>query len=443
MTTETSSPRLSLTAQQREALAAAARFPLLSAIQGRRSRRFPVGGSIPAGPLAYTSTRDVEPLDEVERALILATVTGVTGWHFGISHHPGYVPAFPNYSGSASGRTFPSAAGFEIVEFFFTDDSGTYFLSSRDTAPTVPVNDGVVDIDDWLAATASSYRQLSTDRIHIPRSEPYLEGHNTWIANHPGSLLVIPVADIAQHLLANLAFFLQNGYLIYDDINNRPIPGLKEAAAGLAHRDDDPFPLTFVEQYSLTEATAELMTSVYNGHLLLGALGLGGWTFDGIDRLTILGASGDPDVPGLGFNVQTDERWALPNPTGLDGVFETYSRPHYPDIAAAVRAFANRKFGPGGPFHPDTPGPWRDSRAVRSAAAGHDEQFIELLTIAAQYIDDTFGKFPGTVPTVHIMNYLQAQHIDLGFYDTHFQPGAYLSTHAEHDRIWHGRQDSR
>ena len=37
---------------------------------------------------------------------------------------------------------------------------------------------------------------------------------------------------------------------------------LKEAAAGLAHRDDDPFPLTFVEQYSLTEATAELMTWV-------------------------------------------------------------------------------------------------------------------------------------------------------------------------------------
>ncbi|SHU23871.1 Uncharacterised protein [Mycobacteroides abscessus subsp. abscessus] len=69
--TQIPSPRLSLTAQQREALAAAARFPLLSAIHGRRSRRFPVGGSIPSGPLACTSTRDVEPLDEVERALIL------------------------------------------------------------------------------------------------------------------------------------------------------------------------------------------------------------------------------------------------------------------------------------------------------------------------------------------------------------------------------------
>ena len=39
-----------------------------------------------------------------------------------------------------------------------------------------------------------------------------MEGHNTWIANAPGSLLVIPVADIAQHTIANLCFFTQNGY---------------------------------------------------------------------------------------------------------------------------------------------------------------------------------------------------------------------------------------
>jgi hypothetical protein len=38
---------------------------------------------------------------------------------------------------------------------------------------------------------------------------------------------------------------------------------------------------------------------------MLQVLGLGGWSFDGIDRLTILGASGDPAVPGLGFHVAT------------------------------------------------------------------------------------------------------------------------------------------
>ena len=35
------------------------------------------------------------------------------------------------------------------------------------------------------------------------------------------------------------------------------------------------------------------------------------------------------------------------------------------------------------------------------------------------------------------MNYLQAQHLDTDFYDEKFAPGAYLSTHAEHQRRWH------
>lgn len=421
---------------ERAAIAQLLRFPLVAAINGRRSRRFPVGGELPAGELSFRSNRPVQPLSEVERALVLAAVTGVTGWNFGISHHPGYAPALPNYPGSAVGRTFPSAAGFHTTEFFFTDDSGTYFLSSRDAAPT---GEAVTDEEDpdvaaWLGATVARYRQLSDNRLWLPREEPYLEGHNTWIANHPGSLLVIPVADLAQHLIANLAFFLQNGYGVFDDVNGRPVPGADDPS--LRH-SGEPFPLSFVEQYTLAEASAELITGVYNGHLLLGALGLGGWTFDGIDRLSVLGASGDPDVPGLGFEVQHDDRWALPNPTGLTGVFETLSRPHVRDAADAVERYAERTFGPGGPFHPDTPGPWSDNPRVRSSAAPYDERFVRLLTDEVRYVDETFGKLPGSVPTVQILNYLQAQHLDTDFYDHHFTPGAYLPTHRDHDATWH------
>ncbi|GAA4396345.1 hypothetical protein [Tsukamurella soli] len=429
---------LAIADHEREAIAALLAFPLFAAINGRRSRRFPVGGEIPSGELAFTSSRPVQPLSEVERALVLATVTGVTGWNFGITHHPGYAPALPNYAGSAVGRTFPSAAGFHTTDFFFTDDSGTYFLSSRDAAPEGEIStDGAVsDIDAWLDATVSRYRRLSDRRIHLPRAEPYLEGHNTWIANHPGSLLVIPVADLAQHLIANLAFFLQNGYGVYDDVHGRPVPGADDPS--LRHAGE-PFPLSFVEQYTLAEASAELIAAVYPGHLALGAIGLGGWTFDGIDRLSILGASGDPDVPGLGFHVEHDDAWPLPNPTGLPGVFETLSRPHVRDAADAVERFAARKFGAGGPFHPATPGPWSDSPRVRGSAARYDEHFLRLLTDQVRYIDDTFGKVPGAVPTVHILNYLQAHHLDTDFYDHHFGPGAYLGTHRDHEHVWHGR----
>jgi hypothetical protein len=50
---------------------------------------------------------------------------------------------------------------------------------------------------------------------------------------------------------------------------------------------------------------------------------------------------------------------------------------------------------------------------------------------------DTFGKFPATVPSVYILMYLQAQHIDTEYYDKLFKPGAYLPTHARHHANWH------
>ena len=45
-------------------------------------------------------------------------------------------------------------------------------------------------------------------------------GQRAWLAaGHP-------VADIAQHNIANLGFFTQNGYCIFDDVNHRHIPGI-------------------------------------------------------------------------------------------------------------------------------------------------------------------------------------------------------------------------
>jgi hypothetical protein len=427
---------IELTDGQREALRRLAEFPLLDALYGRRSRRFPVGGEIPDGPLAYRSQHDPVPLTELERLLVLTACAGTTGWHYAIMRHVRYAPHLANYAAGAAGRTFPSAAGFHTAEIFFTDDSGTYFMPTRDAGARVDPAVEDVTPELMLERHAGLITKLSAERVELPREEPYMEGHNTWIANHPGSLLVIPVADIAQHTIANLCFFTQNGYCIYDDVNRRPIPGM-ERFRGLIDVDD-PLPLTFLEQYSVTEATAELACAAFSGVLMLQAMGLGGWMFDGIDRHTMLGASGDPAVPGLGFRFDHDEeRYALPNPTGLEGVFEAFCPPHHPDMAAAVEAFAERKFGPGGVYNPETPGAWKESDRIRGAAQPYGEDFKACVAHQSQYVYDTFGKFPGTVPTLFIMNYVQAQHIDLAFYDRFFKPGAYLSTHAEHMAVWH------
>ncbi|AEH09338.1 MULTISPECIES: hypothetical protein [Protofrankia] len=52
--------QLTITDRQRAALRELAVFPLLAGIHGRRSRRFPVGGEIPAGPLAFRSGRPAQ-----------------------------------------------------------------------------------------------------------------------------------------------------------------------------------------------------------------------------------------------------------------------------------------------------------------------------------------------------------------------------------------------
>ena len=161
--------------------------------------------------------------------------------------------------------------------------------------------------------------------------------------------------------------------------------------------------------------------------------------FNGLDPFSVLGASGNPEVPGLGFRYDTNVSWPYPNPTGLEGIMEGFCPPHYPDMRTAVEAVCERKFGPGGPFHPDTPGPWKDSARVRSSAQIHSEEFKECVALQAQYVFDTFGKFPGTVPSIFLIMYLQAHHLDLEFYDQFYKPGAYLKTHANHMDRWHGQ----
>ena len=417
-------------------LKTAMEFGLMEALLGRRSRRFLLGGTIPDGPLAFKSRQRPMPLTELEEMMVLTAMAGNTGWNYLIPFNERDAPHLPSYAGAAGGRPFPSNAGFHTSELFFTDDEGICFFPTRDAPDLLDeANDEEFDPGRFLETHRKRIVKLAGKRLSLPPADPHMAGHNTWVVNQPGSLLVIPVADLAQHQIANLCYCLQNGYCLYDDLHGERIVGLERH-----RRLCDPgnlLPLSLVEQNSLMECTAELVSACYAGALMLQAMGLGGWMFNGINPHSVLGASGDPDVPGLGFRYDTDPRWPLPNPTGLPGVFEGFCPPHYPDMAAAVEALVERKFGPGGPFHPDTPGPWNESQKVRGAAQVHDDEFKECVTLQAQYTLDRFGKFPGTVPSILVFIYLQAHHLDLEFYDRHFKPGAYLGTHARHLEQWH------
>jgi hypothetical protein len=418
-----------------EGLHEAANFPLIEAIHGRRSRRFALGASIPDGPLAYTSKHAPAPLSELEKMLLLTTVSGNTGWSNLIPYNKYYLPKIPNYAGAAGGRTFPSAAGFHTSDLFFTDDTGTYYLSTRDM-PATDSNDadGNIDFDAYLDAHRSRIVKLYDRRLKIPATPQHMEMHNEWCANVPGSTLLIPVADLAQHQLLALCYLVQNGACIFDDINNQPIPDLDK------FKDivdvENPYPLSYIDQLSLTEVTVETSTALYAGALMLQAMGLGGWMYEGINPFSVLGASGDPEVPGLGFSFDTDDRWSLPNVTGLEGVFEGHCPPYFPDMHAAVDAVVARKFGTNGPYNAATPGPYKNNALVRGSSESHNEQFKDCVSTMAQYIYDTFGRFPATVPSIFTMMYLQAHQLDTDFYDKHLSQGSYLRTHKNHPKNW-------
>ncbi len=413
----------------------AMQFPLVEAIHGRRSRRFARGASIPDGPLAYKSKDKPEPLSQLEQMLLLTTVAGNTGWSNLIPHNHNYVPNIPNYAGAAGGRSFPSCAGFQITEFFYTDDNGVYFLPTRDMpAVDAKAASGETDLKAYLDAHQKRIVKIADGRLNIPAQPQHMEMHNQWCGNVPGSTLIIPVADLAQHIVLALCYFVQNGVCIYDDVNNRPIPGLK-AFKHLVDTDN-PYPLSYVEQVSATEVTVELSCSCYAGALMLQAMGLGGWMYDGYNPFSILGASGDPDVPGLGFRFDMIKDQPLPFVTGREGILEGHCQPHFKDMRAAVESVVQRKFGADGPFNEKTKGPYKETDAIRKSAAPINDEFIDCVATMAQYVQDTFGRFPATVPAIMTLMYLQAHKLDTGFYDKHFEPGAYLKTHANHRRDW-------
>lgn len=412
-----------------------AEFPLIEAIHGRRSRRFAKGAAIPGGPLAYTSKHRPEPLSQLEQMLLLTTVAGNNGWSNLIPHNRFYLPKIPNYAGAAGGRTFPSSAGFHTSEIFYTDDDGVYFLPTRDMgAAKARDADGKTDLKAYLDEHRARIVKLADGRLKTPAQPQHMEMHNEWCANVPGSTFVMPVADLAQHVVLTLCYLVQNGACLYDDVNNRQIPGIDR----FKHLVDveNPYPLAYVEQLALSEVTVELSTACYAGALMLQAMGLGGWMYDGVNQFSVLGASGDPQVPGLGFRFDMIEGNPLPHVTGLDGVFEGHCPPHFKDMRAAVLSVVERKFGAGGPFNAGTPGPYRENGAVRSSGAAMGDDFVDCVSLMAQYVFDTFGRFPATVPAIFNLMYLQAHQIDTQFYDAHFTAGAYLNTHADHDRDW-------
>ena len=415
-------------------------FPLLDAIAGRRARRFGLGMEIPSGPLAFRSEAPPTPLSEDERSILIAAGTGVTGWNFGVPFGPDRPEQHAHYTERYTGRTAPTAAGIGTPMLFTTDDTGTYLTNTRDQLPERVrqfEGDRTEAVDHMVEVGRAHTVQLSEHRLDLPAASPHMLEPNHWMANAPGSTLFIPIGDASEQVLGFMCMALANGNVLVDDIAGRPAGDPAPFIRSGLLNEDKRVPLTVLQQMAYEGNVAELAFMGHNMVLTLQAMGLGGLYFNGVNRWSVLGAFVDSGVSGLGFRFVHDDRWTLPNPVGLDGHFEGLCPPYVSDMREAVSVFIERKFGPGGAYDPMTPGPWQDAKAIKQGVAPYSEEFVDCVAGVAQYIYDTYGKFPNTFTTMVLSGYVQAVHIDTAFYDTHYQPGAYLETHALHMQRWH------
>jgi hypothetical protein len=412
-------------------------FPLFDALFGRRARRFGYGMEIPHGPFAYKSQHDPLPLSELEEAVLVAAGVGITGWHSGIPHTVND-PGVSNYSVRLTGRTFPTGAGIGTPELLYTNDSGVYLVKTRDAgASRLREYVDPSDTQNIMARCQELTVKIRDQRLTVPRQPPHLSEHNLWNANVPGSTVFMPIGDVGQQILAFLAIMASNGYFLYDDFAKRPAGNLAAYFRSGVLDENKRLPLSYIEQYVFSTISMELAIMAHNIVLALQALGIGGWMFTGINPYSAMGAFAANGVPGLGFRFLRRDDWTLPNPIGLDGHYQSLCPPYCPDMHAAVRQLAALKFGEGGAYDPTTPGPYKDSPAMKKTVTPYSEEFLSALGDMAQYVYDTYGKFPATVPTLFMRVYTQAHHLETEFYDQHFGSDFYLATHAQHMEKWH------
>lgn len=344
-----------------------------------------------------------QPLTEEERLLVLTAVSGHINWPYFIAHYDR--PLLDHFMASvqADRSILSSSADISSCRLFFSDQSGTYFFRGQEALSSTKIFGGSASNPiDLEQSPSRPFLKLSDKRLPVPIGGSS-SSVSTCDSNDSSSLVVVPIGDTAYHTIAMLYFFAKNGYCIFDDINHRPIPGLR-AFADVVYVDD-PFPVTFLEQYALAECNALLAKATYQGLLMQYALGLVGGVFEHADMPLLFARNGYLATLGLDFRGDTDLHWQPSNDAGLSGLLEELCPPHYRDIRSVVDAFCERQAHTRGESARQDS--WKYARKSSASGQVDDESLRACVTLQAQYIFDTFGTFPATIPTTFLRKYLQ------------------------------------
>jgi hypothetical protein len=421
------------------------KYPLFEALFKRRSRRISLGiPSVPAGSNTYVSTAKPQPLSPLEEAVLISAV-GMTG--LTLPDRPFETVTGEKILGTPNinfpGRAAGSTDNAQATHFFLFNDTGTYFLKRLETIdPTEPLTPDLL-----LRRAEASKVKLSDKRPEFPREFPYYLDSNRFLSNVPGSTILFPVVDMTQQYINALMYLLTEpeGHrpAFLDDRNfYRPAGVKKWIRSGFLNKQIK-LPLGVLGTMR-TQIEAELL--LQNLILMLQAMGLGGWIHASVAPTKLLPALGfeyvTPRYRGLDFF-----RWGTfvteprSHPIGLPPHIKGMCPPYYKSMADAVQAVVDAKYGSGGAYSDQTyfRRIFQDDRGARylKEAPHYEEKVIACVKDLCTYIYEKHQRFPAHCDAIYAPGvWLQAHHLDLGYYDALFK-GGYTETQREHQRRWH------
>jgi hypothetical protein len=404
-------------------------YPLLEAMARRRTRRFPLGCEMAEGTLSHASKNPPVPLNDVETAILCWAGAGISGTI------TGDMPTNDVQGGmwtSWIGRTTPYMCNVHNMQLLFTNDEGLFVYDPKGASKAVEIETE----EDWEKIGTYFTRdtiKLSDGRFQmIP--DALVRGVH-WNTNKPGTTIFMPVIELSEEFLNSLTTaFMGEGYKVFDDIKGGGPAGIKKWIDNGTLKGVEA-PLSTLEHTIFVMNLAAPFHALQNMQLAAEAMGLGSIIMTGYIGLIILQSL------GFRYNEAKEGSGAILNlnPVGLDGVFESYQPPYYKTMDDAVDAFMEKRFGSGGILTADYSGivPYKDWKKVQPGYLVPSKEVIQIVKDYCNYIFDTFGRFPATLDTIVMPEWLQVHHLEEEFYDKYGLDKLLNETHRKHMELWH------
>lgn len=445
-------------------------YPLLDAFLERRSRRFSRGMEIEAGPTAYKSDQDPQPLTETEQAILTLAACGITGpaladWSYASD-------AGGNMMARFVGRTISSPDAIQTMAMVVMDDEATWLarrpqdMSPEELAEVIELTQN----RDFLEAWRTMRVKIADGRRAPSVEPPYNIVPNQWSLHAEGTTYFLPIIETTYSFINTLLELLsgREGFFIVDERRMFRPAGLSEFAhSNGGHLDDDPTSKKTIPLGQLEKGAGELLVieegmALQNLGLACQAMGLSGFPhysfhdeawFEELGfrmaEMPLTEFMAVPRIPSaiLKFKGQ-NPRMSYPLGLERDGevLLHSYCPPYFESMEDAVRAVVADKFGQDGAYRGgdsgvydqhDPDSGWQDPDDITSEVPVIGEPAINATIALCEYVWDRYGRFPATGPAFHTLMGFQAGHVDEGFYDHHYRRGSLSDTHRKHMDRWH------